>query len=565
MPLEIAAGHATSAGVRENNEDFVGMVTPRAEELARKGVLVAIADGVSGHSGGREAAEYTVRGLLTDYYATPDTWETTRALDRVLHAINQWVIAQAQAKREVAGMATTLTAVVLRGRRAVVAHVGDTRAYRYRAGELERLTVDHSWDRPDLSHVLTRAIGLDPQLRVDYGDIDLQPGDRLLLMTDGVWASVRQPRIEAACASLRDPQVLADALVGEAIGAKSQDNVTIAVVDVVALGADTMEDFLSDSIALPVPARLKLGATIDGFRVLEVLHQNAAHVVYKVNDEASGRPCVLKTLTPERGGDADERARLMHEEWLARRVVSRFFPEVVRGAAEQRSALYFVQTWHAGRTLAQALKSDQHFPVTELLGITIKLARGLGALHRRSIVHRDLKPENIHLGEDGEVRILDLGVAQSGADTDKPPSRVGTPSFLAPELMGGESACAATDLYALGVTLYFALTRHYPYGEIEPFQNPRFGAPTPPTRFRPDIPMWFENVLLKLVAVDPQQRFETAEELLLALERGAAQPLPAQRAMPLAARFDPAYWKAIAMVSVLANVLLLYFLLLSGS
>ena len=117
MPLEISTGHASLAGPRERNEDFCGMVTPAGRELETKGALLAVADGISGNSGGREAAEYTVRGLLSDYYATPETWTVPHALDKVLNANNLWLLGQASAQRELAGMATTLSALVLRGRR----------------------------------------------------------------------------------------------------------------------------------------------------------------------------------------------------------------------------------------------------------------------------------------------------------------------------------------------------------------------------------------------------------------------------------------------------------------
>ena len=83
-PLQVCVGHASSTGRRETNEDFFGAVTPEGTVLSTKGALLAVADGVSGAGGGREAAEYTVRSLLGDYYATPDTWEVPLALDRVL-------------------------------------------------------------------------------------------------------------------------------------------------------------------------------------------------------------------------------------------------------------------------------------------------------------------------------------------------------------------------------------------------------------------------------------------------------------------------------------------------
>src|SRR5207244_13461916 len=106
--------------------------------------------------------------------------------------------------------------------------------------------------------------------------------------------------------------------------------------------------------------------------------------------------------------------------------------------------------------------------------------------------------------------------------------------------------------------LYRALARRYPYGEIEPFQHPRFGDPTPPSRFRPDTPAWLENVLLKAVAREPAARFETAEELLLALERGASRPLAAPPPTPL---IDRAGWRTAAVISIGLNLVLLYLLL----
>jgi len=138
----------------------------------------------------------------------------------------------------------------------------------------------------------------------------------------------------------------------------------------------------------------------------------------------------------------------------------------------------------------------------------------------------------------------------------------GTPSFMAPELFSGAEAGVQTDLYAVGATLYHLLTRKYPYGEIEPFQHPKFGEPVPPARTRPDLPPWLENVILKAVARDPAQRFETAEEMLLALERGEANPL-LRRRTPLIERSPAGAWPLVAAVSITLNLLLLFLLLTS--
>ena len=161
MPLKVEIGYASRAGVRERNEDFLGCVTPLGGELLAKGVLAALADGMSGHAGGREAAEYAVRGLLADYYATPDTWQGTVALDRVLQALNRWVIAQSRSRPELTGMASTLTALLVRGRRMIIAHVGDTRAYRLRRGTLRRVGAGHR-SQPGAIHRPDRGPSLLP-------------------------------------------------------------------------------------------------------------------------------------------------------------------------------------------------------------------------------------------------------------------------------------------------------------------------------------------------------------------------------------------------------------------
>ena len=202
--LEVSVGQRSEPGPRPANEDFAGWTTPLAPERGRKGVLLAAADGVSGHAGGREAAEHSVRGLIADYYATPDTWDVGRSLDRVLQAINQWLIAQARSRPERLGMASTIAALVLRGNRYWVAHAGDTRCYLRRAQLLTQLTADHVWRRPEMDHVLTRALGLDPRLTVDIADGELEVGDVWLLATDGAWAPLgRGPPSRRCCRAAR--------------------------------------------------------------------------------------------------------------------------------------------------------------------------------------------------------------------------------------------------------------------------------------------------------------------------------------------------------------------------
>ncbi len=558
MSLKIIIGQTTKTGARERNEDFCGAVNPQNEQLASKGALLAVADGVGGNAGGREAAEMTVRGVLSDYYATPETWETTAALDKVLGALNRWVVSQAARQREMAGMATTLSLLVLRGKRYTLAHVGDSRIYRLRGSEMQQLTTDHVWDRPDMRHVLKRAIGLDQQLQVDYAEGELQAGDVFALMSDGVWDKLGQKGIHDILRLYHSPQMAADDLVNRALELGSQDNATALVVRIEQVGEDNLADLASEAKRLRLPPRLKAGAQLDDFEVLELLHESRASLLYKVKNLANGQVCVLKTLQPLLADDAESCNGLLNEEWLGKRVVSHYFSQVLPLAAERRSCLYYVMSWHEGATLQQKLDIGQHFSAAEAGSIGIRLLKGLAALHRLNIVHRDIKPANIHQGDDGKLRILDLGVALSPGHSSEAAGSPGTPSFMAAELFAGEAATAQSDLYAAGVTLYHLLTRHYPYGEVEPFQRPRFGDPLPPTRYRPDIPQWLENIILKAVAHDPKVRFETAEEMLHALEVGERKPILPPPRTPLLGRDPLLLWQWVAVFSLAVNVLLIY-------
>jgi len=554
--LRVSLGHASAQGPRPRNEDFVGAATPEGEELEAKGMLLAVADGVGGHAHGREAAEQTVRSLLADYFSTPQTWSVDKSVDTVLAAVNRWLLGQSAKAREYAGMATTLTAVVLRGRRYHVAHVGDSRAYRWRAGELLRLTEDHTWAHPEFDNVLRRAIGLEARLLVDHDDGELAAGDRFVLATDGVWTTLGDAGIAAVLQAQPDAQRAADALAQGALRRGATDNATALVANVDALPADNLRDRLADSHRLPLPPRLKPGQAIDGLRVEEVLHESRVTLLYRVTRLSSGEALVLKTLRPE--ADDDEAvSALVREEWLARRVPGKGFPRVCDHA---RAHLYYLMSWHEGETLKASLARGHRYEAHELVGIGRALLRRLAVLHRLGIVHRDIKPDNVHIDRSGELRLLDLGVAATDAEDLAEINNPGTPSYMAPELFAGAQASESSDLYACGVTLYELLTRKYPYGEVEPFQHPRFAAPVPPTRYRPDTPEWLESVLLKACAREVHDRFETAEEFLLALERGASRPLATRRRVPLLERNPRLALKIVAALSLALNVVLLYLL-----
>ena len=131
-----------------------------------------------------------------------------------------------------AGMATTLSLLVLRGQRYYSAHVGDTRIYLLRDGALKQLTTDHVWDRPDMRHVLKRAIGLDQYLTADYADGHIAVGDTFALLSDGVWDALSEKELHEGLQKFDSPQMVADLLTETALKNGGGDNATAVVVKI---------------------------------------------------------------------------------------------------------------------------------------------------------------------------------------------------------------------------------------------------------------------------------------------------------------------------------------------
>ncbi len=582
--FELDIGFSSAAGKKPINEDFAAAMLPEAHQSGM-GAIAAIADGVSTGGMGREAAQTTVTSLVRDYYGTPETWDTTVALDRVIGAQNAWLAGINRRRAPVLGL-TTLTAVVLRGQSYTLAHVGDSRAYLLRGGQFTQITADHTVPHPDFAHKLLRAVGAQDHLVVDYQSGDLLVGDVFVLVSDGVHGALAKSRLRALTqpdAQTPDTaQHTSEQLVQAALRAGSPDNATALVIRVLGLLDSNLQDETRRANTLPIAPKLKVGDVIDGLTVTALVADSGINLLYQVREPISRKLYALKTLHPARAHDPQERAMLAHEAWLAKRMQSSraadhlvTLHEHVPGLPEA-SAFYLIYDWHAGETLAQTLTSGlarQHPPaIAQVVQQVSQALKALGRLHRQGVIHRDIKPANLHQGEDGVLRLLDLGVALSGREPQALRElHAGTPSYINPEQWGWsvhggdappQAPNAQSDLFALGVTLYQLLTRKLPYGEVLPHQSGRyFRDPTAPSRHNPEVPIWLDHIVLKAVSRDARHRFETAEEFLLALERGASRPLTAPPATPLLTRDPAMLWKLAAVVSGLFNLLLVYWLL----
>ncbi|MEY2943209.1 MAG: hypothetical protein RLY97_1223, partial [Pseudomonadota bacterium] len=458
----VAAGFSSLTGPRADNQDFGGVHLGTALEKARHGVLAAVADGVSGGKAGRTAAELAVRALIEGYYAMPDTQGAARAMQVPLVAYNRWLHTHARSE-SMANSATTFTAIALRGRRGHVVHVGDSRAWRYSGGRLTCLTTDHTRPEPDLRHVLIRALGIEPDLRLDHATIELAEHDRLLLTSDGIHGPLSAARIAAILAQQDSAESTADQLTQAALDAGGQDNATALVIDIVRLPAPEYDGILAGLTQLPAITPPQIGESIDGFRIDRVLSEGRYAVLLCGIDSEDGSQVVLKFPRADALSDRAMRLAFAREMLIAQRVNSPFVAAAHPVRPDRQTALYGVQPFLAGETmearLARGTPSLEH-------GVkqAIQLTRAVAALHRLDVIHRDIKPENVILnvkkeGGDGGLKLIDLGVARLPRVEDFHGDEIpGTPGFMAPEQFAGNAGDALTDQFALGITIYRWLT-----------------------------------------------------------------------------------------------------------
>lgn len=558
--LRVSLGQFSTAGKKPVNQDFHGASVPTGSALRMKGIVLAVADGISSSPVSREASETVVKALLTDYYATADVWSVRTAATRVIQATNAWLHSQNAAFDDInAGRVCTLSALILKGGEAHVFHVGDSRVSRLSGGSLEPLTREHRVALPAGVHHLARAMGAAAEVEIDYYAQPVKAGDIFVLTTDGVHEhlgfhalrdSMGQPSLDA----------VAEALAMSALEAGSDDNLTVQVLRIDALAQDDAS-FALDRADLPVPPLPKSGDRIDGFRIVRPVQSTARSHVFLAADEA-GRQVALKVPTREMADDADYRQRFALEEWIARRIRS---PHVVAAspAPDARSWLYSVTEWVEGVTLRQWMTDNSQPSHDAVRDIVRQIAEGLRALHRRDMLHQDIRPENVMIDGEGTVKIIDLGSttvagveeAAHGALGAMP----GTFQYTAPEYLSGDTVSWRSDQYALAVIAYEMFTGRLPYGtqvaRIRNRQDQRRLRYMPAHDDVTGVPLWLDDALARALHPDPLRRYDALSEFLADLSRPGAT-YKARHHVPLAERNPLRFWQGVSAVLALLCIIL---------
>ncbi|MFZ2159441.1 MAG: PP2C family serine/threonine-protein phosphatase, partial [Bradyrhizobium sp.] len=259
--LKISVGQHSDKGRKETNQDFHGVLIPDEPLLSLKGIAVVLADGISSSSVSRIAAESAVKGFLTDYYCTSESWSVKTSAQRVLAATNSWLHAQTRRSQysydKDKGYVCTLSAIVIKSTTAHIFHVGDSRIYRVSGNALEQLTTDHRVVISSQQSYLGRAIGVNPQIEIDYQAQPIEKGDVFVLATDGVYEHVSARFIAKAIRdSAEDLDQAAKIIVEQAYEQGSPDNLTVQIVRIDTSPRAEASEVFGQPSELPLPPLL---------------------------------------------------------------------------------------------------------------------------------------------------------------------------------------------------------------------------------------------------------------------------------------------------------------------
>jgi serine/threonine protein phosphatase PrpC len=555
--IKASVGFFSATGPRSANEDFAGAVFGADLPDPRRDVVAAIADGIGSAKGGRVAAETAVRGFLDGMCELPETTEVRRSAAQVLNALSAWMHSQGRRDLSLTGMGCTFTGLVLRGRIAHVLHVGDTRAYRLSGHRLTCLTTDHV--REDPAHgsgTLYRALGVEAEARLDYIAQPTARHDRFLLCSDGVHGSMLDESIADILCARSAPADTARALVAAALDSGSTDNCTALVLDVVELPTAGSADIGAVIMQLPVIPVPQGGETIDGFVLKALLSEGRYTRLFAATDEIEGGEVVLKFPKPKVAEVPVYRQAFLREAWVGARVDSPWLGRIIELPQGRQTCLYTVMPLYQGELLETRITRAPALGLEEGRHIAIRLARAAAALHRDGIIHRDIKPDNVILEDDGSLKLIDLGVVRVPGLEDIPPENIpGTSGYVAPEMLAGEPGNVATDIYALGITLFRAFTGEFPYGHPGAEGTPARERPKELAALRPDLPSWLQDALARAIAIDPAKRYRDMSEFAAEMEAGPARPpAPVRRPLTLYERAPLQFWKGVAALLALALI-----------
>ncbi|PMH43286.1 serine/threonine protein kinase [Vibrio sp. 10N.286.49.B3] len=527
--LVLRFGGYSAQGCRKENQDaFVAKHPDLRADQEWKGSLVCIADGVSCSQHGQRASHTSVMQFVSDYYATPASWGVERSVGEVLRSLNSWLFSQAELSENNTlhnGLVTTFSGIVFKSNTAHIFHVGDTRVYLLRNNELRLLTRDHQRINFGKAAYLTRALGMDTKLEVDYQSLTLKEGDQFILTTDGVHDTLSSQTLLEHFYELNPNAELeseAKAICQQALDSDSQDNVTTLLVSIDKLPPPTLMEFQQQLVNCTIPPVLKVNNRIDGFVVTKVLYSGSRSHVYEVIEQTSQVRYVLKAPSLQYQDDTETLVYFCNEYWVGSHInnhrVMKLYP---RPAGSPY--LYHLCEPIKGITLRQWMY-DNPSPAIDAVRVLLgEMVKAVRVLQRLDMVHRDLKPENIMITSSGSVKLIDFGSVKimglaEGGEHQVDDFPLGAANYIAPEYLSGKEATTISDLFSIAVMGFEMLTGKLPYKEVSTqsisqarHQKWHYRSAL---QFREDIPQWLDLTFKKACHPSSAQRYQVMSEFI---------------------------------------------------
>ncbi|MDG1096861.1 MAG: protein kinase [Methylophilaceae bacterium] len=575
--LAVIYGGYSKAGLKKENQDSFAAYQPTLGITRYKGIAACVADGVSCSENAQHASATSVTTFLKDYYSTPDSWDVKTAAQRVLGPLNAWLYhhgRQASAKHN--ALVTTFSSMVLKSNTAHIFHVGDSQILRLRGNTVEPLTRPHTHQHGNGQELLSRALGMDSNLDIDYHTTDIQAGDLLIATTDGVHGFISYSELKQLLAPLQrteaanqhEVEQVAQVVVNQALAHGSDDNLTCFILRVNTVPSKNIEEAHQELTTRKIPPALKVGDKIDCFQVEEVIYAGTRSHLYQVTDRRDQQRYVLKVPSLNFAEDLVYLEGFVREQWVGNRIdhenIMRILPAEPNG-----QFLYHTCEEIKGATLRQWIHDHPNASLHEVRAIIEKVIQALRVFQRAGILHRDLKPENIMITTVGQVKLIDFGtVSVRGlAEINSPikeDAPVGSVNYIAPETVVDGTAIMQSDLFSLAVIVYEMLAQALPY-KMEKVH--RRGAKSVTEwqyeslrEYRPDLPLWLDLALEKACHPSYKQRYDAYSEFWNDLLKPNAELMQLNNRKPLLEQNGSRVWQIFSLILCAIVILQWYFL-----
>jgi serine/threonine-protein kinase len=538
--MQISYGALSTTGpVRANNEDYLTVWQPTDQtDWRNRGAIAVLADGVAGQSRGEVASQMACKSALTAFLESKPLASPTQTLFQMFLAANIAVYDENVKHNGSGRMATTMTVSLFRHNEVNIGHVGDCRVYVVQHNRIRRVTNDHSYAGVQLKlglitvdeamnsqmrSVLTRTVGQEPTIRVDYHTISVHGGDIVVQMCDGMWSQLTEGEIFDAV-TRQPPEEACKLLVKAAERRGADDNLSIQVIQVQAIERLSyyrgLPTFQKESPAI-MGSELEVGQVLDGrFRITDIIARSGMATIFKAIDQTDDSVVALKVPFMQFESDPGFFQRFQREQAIGKALKHPYILKMINDESLNKSRPYIVMEYLEGQTLGHLMHTIRPMPEQDALKIISRVCEALSYMHEHEVVHRDLKPDNIMICNDGSIRIMDFGIAKFegqrrltfGGFTPA----MGTPDYMAPEQVKGKRGDARTDIYSLGAILYEMVTGSAPFEGANPFviMNSRLsGDPVAPRKKNDKVSPQVEEIILHAMARNPQDRYATALEM----------------------------------------------------